>query len=210
VSRFIHPSAQIAPNVIIGKNVYVGPYCILGFPGFQLRTTTELEHLIDGESGQIIIGDNTKIFGHTVICQNTVIGEECRIDYHSFIGEDTQIGNQVVVEYGARIYDSVVIGDKCIVSGFIANGCHVMCNSIIQGDLIHKFKEVNRLMSEPSPKVESNAFVGRKAVVIGSVIIGEGSYIGAGSIVTRSTRKNMLYYGNPAREVGKAPIIYID
>ena len=64
-------------------------------------------------------------------------------DDHSYVGESTIVGDYCVVEYAARIYDGVLIKDGSTISGFVCNNCSIGENSIIQGDLIHKFKSVN-------------------------------------------------------------------
>lgn len=192
----VHESSVIADNVVLGENVYIGPNCTLGFLGYQIKEKTE-----KNDFKPLEIGDGTIIHGNTVICQGTRIGKECRLDYHSYIGEDTIIGNKCVIEYGARIYDRVLIQDKCFISGFVSNDCIIEENSIVHGDLIHKFKNVVPGKSELSPIVKANAFIGRKAIIIGPIVIEKGTYIGAGAVVTKSTEPNKLYLGVPARAV---------
>jgi UDP-2-acetamido-3-amino-2,3-dideoxy-glucuronate N-acetyltransferase len=209
MESFVHPTAQLASNVKIGKNVFIGAFCILGFPGYQQRKQITLEQLKGNQTELLEIGDNVQIFGHTVICQNTKIGDNCRVDTHTYIGEDTIIGENCTIEYSARIYDNVSIGDNCVISGFISNDCVVKSNAIVQGDLIHKFKDIQKGKPEKSPTVESFAFVGRKTIVIGDILIGTDSYVGAGSVVTKSTIPKRLYTGSPATDKGEAPNIFL-
>lgn len=202
MGTFIHKSAVIADNCIIGKDVYIGPNCTLGFPGYQIKEKKTVSRPLE-------IGDKTIIYGNTVICQGTRIGRECRFDYHSFVGEDTIIENKCIIEYGARIYDRVTIYDECFVSGFVSNDCMIEKNSVVHGDLIHKFKNVILGEREPSPIVKANSFIGRNAVIVGNIIIAEGTYVGAGSVVTKSTKSNKLYLGVPARMIGPAPKAFL-
>ncbi len=192
----VHESAVIADNVVLGKNVYIGPNCTLGFLGYQIKEKSKKNKFKPLE-----IGDGTIVHGNTVICQGTLIGKECRLDYHSYIGEDTIIGNTCIIEYGARIYDRVLIQDKCFISGFISNDCIIEENSIVHGDLVHKSKNVVPGKSEPSPIVKADAFIGRKAIIIGPIVIEKGTYVGAGAVVTKSTEPNKLYLGVPARVI---------
>src|SRR5665213_1096634 len=100
-SSFIHPLAAVTGNVIIGKNVYVGP-------GTSLR----------GDFGKIIIEDGCNVQesctihmfpGKTVLLkENTHVG-------HGAIIHDATIGKNCLVGMNAVIMDNVVLGDECIV-----------------------------------------------------------------------------------------------
>ena len=49
-----------------------------------------------------------------------------------------------------------------------------------------------------SPIIESNVFLGPNVVVVGSVTVGAGSFIGANSVVTKSVPAGQMWRGNPA------------
>jgi UDP-3-O-[3-hydroxymyristoyl] glucosamine N-acyltransferase len=146
--------------------------------------------------------------GNVVLCRGTQIGANCRIDYHVFVGEGTSIGEYCVLEYGARIYDGVRVSDCATVSGFIANGCQIGSQSIVQGQLVHRFADVSIEDVEPSPIVGEACFVGMGSLIVGPIRIADRTYVAAGAIVTQSTRAGMMYRGAPANEVGTAPLAY--
>ncbi|MDO6470719.1 serine O-acetyltransferase [Maribacter sp. 1_MG-2023] len=54
-----------------------------------------------------------------------------------------------------------------------------------------------------SPIIENNVDIGANCVVIGDIIIGENSIIGAGSVVVKSIPPNSIAVGNPARVLKK-------
>ncbi|MDA3896378.1 MAG: DapH/DapD/GlmU-related protein [Desulfobacteraceae bacterium] len=204
--EFKHPTATLSKNVRIGKNVFIGPNCIIGFPGFQFSTSVQNEvkdHYTE-------IGDNSIVMGNSVICLGAKIDNNCRFDYHSYIGEKTLVGKYSVIEYGARVYDNVKIGEFCTISGFICNNSIIGENSIAQGDLLHKFKDVTVSEIEKSPEICKNVFVGRRALIIGGIKVAEGCYIAAGSVLTKNTEANIAYSGNPAQKNGRAPKSYIE
>lgn len=49
--------------------------------------------------------------------------------------------------------------------------------------------------------VEDWVWIGARVTVLPNVIISRGSVIGAGSIVTKSTESDTMYYGVPARKI---------
>jgi acetyltransferase-like isoleucine patch superfamily enzyme len=200
----VHSTAVVAHNVSIGENVYIGPYCIIGLPGHQLSPSGK-----GASEGATVIGSNSVVMGNTVICRGARIGTQCRMDYGSFVGENTIIGNFALIELGARVYNDVHIGEDCTVAGFVCNGCVIGNRSIVHGDLIHSFVNVGPDGVELPRTVNCDCFIGRAAMVIGSIIVAEGTYVGASSVVTRTTVGHRLYLGNPARDCGPAPKSYI-
>ncbi len=201
---YVHPTSTIGQNVILGKNIYIGPHCIIGFPTYN----EPIEYLQNQEFKKTIIGDGTRILGHSVVCENSSLGKNCNLDYFTYVGSDTKIGTNVNLKYGAKIYSRVLIGNYNSISGFIANDCIIGNNSVIQGNLIHIFKDVNYGTPEPAPKIEDNVFIGMNAMIIGGIIIKERCYIGSCAVVTKTTEKGKLYVGNPAIEKGDAPNPY--
>jgi len=203
----IHSSSVICKNAKIGNNVYIGPNCIIGFGNYH----TDLSFLLNHEQifQEVFIGDNTKIMGNAIICQGTIIGNNNRVDYHSYIGENVKTGSFVDIKYGARIYNNVQIGNYSSITSFIADNCIIGNYCIVQGNLFHKFKNVIYGTPEASPIVKDYAFIGMNAAVIGKTIIEERSYIGASTVITKDTKPMRLYIGNPAKDVGNAPLPFL-
>lgn len=50
-------------------------------------------------------------------------------------------------------------------------------------------------------KIEKGAFIGCNSIICNSVTIGEGSVVGAGSIVTKDIPPYQVWAGNPARYI---------
>lgn len=51
--------------------------------------------------------------------------------------------------------------------------------------------------------IKDNAFIGGGCIILPRVTIGEGTVVGAGSVVTKSLRDHYLCYGNPCKEIRK-------
>jgi len=90
----IHPTAIIFPNVNIGKNVHIGPYCIIGAPA-------EMKNDFFGEPKGVNIGDGTIITGAATIDSGykeaTNIGSRCFIMKGAHIGHDCQIEDDATI-----------------------------------------------------------------------------------------------------------------
>src|SRR5688572_28434195 len=100
-SSFVHPQAAVTGNVIIGKNVYIGP-------GAALR----------GDLGGIIIEDCCNVQENCTIHmfpRITVVLKEGAHIGHGAIIHGATIGKNCLVGMNSVIMDNVELGDVCIV-----------------------------------------------------------------------------------------------
>src|SRR6202008_2071123 len=120
-SAFIHPQAAVTGNVIIGKNVYVGP-------GAAIR----------GDWGQIIIEDGCNVQENCTIHMfpgTTVLLKESAHIGHGAIVHGATIGRNCMVGMNAVIMDNVELGDECIVGSlcFVPADMKVPARSLLVG-----------------------------------------------------------------------------
>lgn len=130
-SSFIHPLASVTGNVIIGKNVYVGP-------GAAIR----------GDWGQIIIEDGCNVQENCTIHMfpgTTVLLKEAAHIGHGAIIHGAIIGKNCLIGMNAVIMDNVQLGDECIVGAlsFIKADDTFERRSLIVGNPAKKIKEVS-------------------------------------------------------------------
>jgi acyl-[acyl carrier protein]--UDP-N-acetylglucosamine O-acyltransferase len=110
-SNKIHITAIIYPNVILGKNNIIGPYCVIGSNG-------EIRNVKQGDfKGNVIIGDNNVISEFVSIQrpynqESTIIGDNNIIMAHSHIGHDVKIGSNCEICTGTIIGGYVTIEDN--------------------------------------------------------------------------------------------------
>lgn len=86
----------------------------------------------------------------------------------------------------------VIIRDGVTVSQFvyICNGTHDLNNPrlpLMIGDIL----------------IDKNVFIGAKAIILPGVSLGEGSVVGAGSVVTKDVKPWEIVAGNPAKFIKK-------
>lgn len=121
-SSFVHPQAAVTGNVIIGKDVYIGP-------GAAIR----------GDWGGIEIKDGCNVQENCTIHMFpgvTVILEESAHIGHGAIIHGAHIGANVLVGMNAVIMDEVEIGDGCIIGAmtFIKANQHIPERSLVVGN----------------------------------------------------------------------------
>ena len=123
------------------------------------------------------IKPNTIIFGAT-IGDNCIVGPYARIRPGAVLKNNSQVGNFVEVKNstigsGTKINHLSYIGDATLGSNInVGAGC-ITCNY----DGENKYKTV----------IESNSFIGSGTRLVAPVTVAKGSYIAAGSTVTKDT-----------------------
>ena len=159
MANFIHPTAIIGDNVILGDNNYIGAYCIIGDPA-------EHKKHWDKPKGKVYIGDNNIITGLVTIDAGTetrtIIANDCFIMKHAHIGHDCLIQDNVTISCGAKIGGhSIVkqysnIGLNAVLHQFttIERGCMIGASAFIKGET----EEFTKYAGVPARKIGINEY----------------------------------------------------
>lgn len=188
-------SAKIIGNVKFGKNVRIESNVIIGQVNYRK---------LDGNSDSrfdVEIGDSSIIRSGSVIYSGVSIGRYFDCGHNAVIREDSSIGDNVHVLSNTLVNASVSIGDNCRIHGFVCNNAIIQENVSMYGNLVHKYQTPRSGIKEDSPILEKFATVGIGATVIGGVIVGQRSYIGAGAVVTKNVAAGDKVVGNPAMSI---------
>lgn len=137
------------------------------------------------------IPKSTNIWHFCHIMKNAKIGNNCNIGQNVFIGENVIIGNNVKIQNNVSLYSGVEIEDDV----FLGPSC-VFTNVINPRSNISRKKEFKKTL------VKKNVTIGANATIVCGLTLDQYSFIGAGSVITKNTKKNSLVYGNPAKHNG--------
>jgi phenylacetic acid degradation protein len=130
-TAFVHPQAAVTGNVIIGKDVYVGP-------GAAIR----------GDWGGIIIEDGCNVQENCTLHMfpgvTVLLRENAHIGHGAVIHGAT-IGRNCLVGMNSVVMDNVILEDECIVGAlsFIKAGEIFERRSLIVGNPAKRIKEVS-------------------------------------------------------------------
>ncbi len=130
-SAFVHPQAAVTGNVIIGKNVYIGP-------GAAIR----------GDWGKIIIEDGCNVQENCTIHMfpgTTVLLKESAHIGHGAIIHGATIGRNAMIGMNSVIMDDVIIGDECIIGAltFVPAETIIPNRKVVVGNPCKIIKEVS-------------------------------------------------------------------
>tara|TARA_Y100000766_G_scaffold100578_1_gene85917 strand:- start:1967 stop:2740 length:774 start_codon:yes stop_codon:yes gene_type:complete len=188
----IHQTAIISSKSIIGKNVFIGPYCII--------------------DDDVIIGDNTRIDAHTIIRPYTTVGQNCHIFSNCVIGEIPQdkkfegeksklvIGdNTVVREFctlnrGTKDSGLTKIGSDCLLMAYV----HVGHDCLVSDNIIL----ANGVQLGGHVEIQKYAIVGGLTPVHQFCKIGEHTLVGGGLRVVQDIPPFIIANGQPLKFSG--------
>lgn len=135
-SAFIHPQAAVTGNVIIGKDVYIGP-------GAAIR----------GDWGKIVIEDGCNVQENCTIhmfpAVTVTLKESAHIGHGAIIHGST-IGKNCLVGMNSVVMDHVTLGDECIIGAltFVPEGMEISKRKVVVGNPAKIIKDVSDEMLE--------------------------------------------------------------
>lgn len=130
-TSFVHPNATVTGNVIIGKDVYIGP-------GAAIR----------GDWGGIVIEDGCNVQENCTV--HMFPGVTVRLKEGAHIGHGAiihgaEVGKNSLVGMNAVLMDNVKLGDECIVGAltFIAAETVIPNRKVVVGNPSKIVKDVS-------------------------------------------------------------------
>lgn len=208
----IHPTAVMAPDAELGREVRVGPFVVI-------------------ESGARI-GDRTVLMAHAVVGHGVEIGPDCRIYPHVSIRERCRIGARVILHNGAVIGSDgfgyiadndgvrrkipqlgiVVIGDDAELGanvtvdrarfGKTVIGRGVKIDNLVQ--IAHNVVIGDHSVIVAQVGIAGSTTIGSRVILAGQVgvsghlEIGDGAVVGAQAGVSKDVPAGAVMLGAPA------------
>jgi bifunctional UDP-N-acetylglucosamine pyrophosphorylase/glucosamine-1-phosphate N-acetyltransferase len=168
----IGAGTKIYPNVIVEGESLIGENCVIG-PGTRIvRSTigdrTKVDNSVILESR---IGEDTKVGPFAYLRPNSTIGNNCKV------GDFVEVKNSSLGD-GTKAAHLSYIGDSDV--GKEVNiGCGVV---FVNYDGSKKYRST----------VSDRSFIGCNVNLVSPVVLGEGSYVAAGSTVTTDVPADAL------------------
>lgn len=152
--------------------------------------------------GQVVFGRDVKLIGagRMQFGRNVVIADRCWLNVNDLFGKGIalDIGNNSFIgqDNFFSVGKSISIGEYCLTT----KGVSFVASAHIYDDPYIPYLKTGTTL-DASIRVGVNCFFGIDARVMGGVIIGHGSVIGAGAVVVENVPPFSLVVGNPARVI---------
>ncbi len=106
-----------------------------------------------------------------------------------------KIGKNLFIDHGM----GVVIGETSEISDNVT-----IYHNVTLGGTSPSINTNEQRNSKRHPTLEENVVVGSGAQILGPVVIGKNSLIGANAVVTKDVPEKSIMAGNPAKKIGDA------
>jgi UDP-N-acetylglucosamine acyltransferase len=189
----IHPTAVVHDGAVLGQDVQIGPYCVIG--------------------GRARLGDRVRLLSHVIIEGDTALGEDCLV--HPFAclgaapqhlghkGEPTQLiigpRNEVrehVTMHTGTVFDRGVT--EVGADGLFMVGSHVAHDCIVGDHVVL----ANSAALGGHVKVGDYVFIGGLAGIHQHSRIGRNAFVGANAMVNKDVIPFGSVWGNHAHLEG--------
>jgi acetyltransferase-like isoleucine patch superfamily enzyme len=208
VTTEIHSTAVVYPGTVLGEDVQVLEYAVVGKrPVLSPRSTARREPLAPAELGDgAIVSTGAVVFAGTRLGARVIVGDQACIRERCTIGDDVVVGRGSLVENDTSIGAMTRIQAGAYITAystleeqvFIAP-CVVTTNDNFMGRTERRHELI------AGPTIRRGARIGGGAVLCPGIEIGEEAFVGAGAVVVRDVAPRTVVVGNPARVLREVP-----
>ena len=151
----------------------------------------------------ILNPQHLKVFGNNISIGDyatLITAPDKRIDLSTWetdkINGELQLGKYILISPGTSIRSAkkIVIGDSTMIASDV---------TITDSDWHDIYDRTDYVASPKEVIIQENVWIGEKSLILKGSKIGKNSIIGAGSVVSGEVPANVVFAGNPAKEIKK-------
>lgn len=120
-AAFVHASAVLIGDVVIGPNCYVGPAAVLrgDFGRIELRRGANVQDtcVVHGFPGRDTVVDEDGHIGHGAVLHNCTVGRDAMVGMNAVVMDDAVIGESAIVAACSFVPAGMNVPARSLVAG---------------------------------------------------------------------------------------------
>lgn len=195
----IGDNTTIYENVIIEDNCIIADNCVIGEPlNDYYRNRMKYNQPIT------IIKKGSLIRSYSIIYAGSKFGEYLNAGHHVTIRENTSVGTNCSFGSYNDIQGNCEIGSFCRFHSYVNIGQESKIGSYV---FIYPFTVLTNDPTPPSNELRGSSVgdftqIGAKSLILPGVLLGNNSFVAAGSVVNGVFKENSFIAGYPAKRLG--------
>jgi len=210
---YVSDQSEIGENTVVEAGAWIGPGAIIG-NNCRIEHGASVGYQYDkSETKPAVIEDGCLIATGAIIYHTTHLHKNVIIRHHAVIREHVEIGESTSIGINATIQHHVKIGKYCSLHNFVDIADYsTLGEYIFIGPGFLSFADNNLDYKRPRLHkpykgiiIKDKARIGGNVTMMSESIVGEETFVGAGSTVHGKLEDRMICLGDPARAIKKLP-----
>jgi len=120
-SAYVHPTAVLIGDVVVGPGCYIGPMASLrgDFGGIRVRAGANIQDscIMHGFPGTDTIVEENGHIGHGAVLHSCIVGKDALVGIHAVVNDNAVIGEFAMVAANAFVKAGMVVPPRTLVAG---------------------------------------------------------------------------------------------
>jgi phenylacetic acid degradation protein len=120
-TAYVHPSAVLIGDVIVGPGCYIGPFASLrgDFGGIRVRAGANVQDscIMHGFPGTDTVVEENAHIGHAAVLHSCVVGRNALVGMNAVVNDNAVIGEWAIVAAMAFVKAGMVVPPRMLVAG---------------------------------------------------------------------------------------------
>jgi acetyltransferase-like isoleucine patch superfamily enzyme len=208
VAAEVHPTAIVHPGTVLGENVRVLEYAVVGKqPVLSPRSTAKRGDLPPAELGNgTVISTGAIVFAGAQVGARVIVGDQACVRERVTLGDDVVVGRGSLIENDTTVGAMTKIQADAYITAYstLEEDVFIAPRVVTTNDnLMGRTEQRHELVKGPT--IRRGARVGGGAIICPGVEVGEEAFVGAGAVVVADVPARAVVVGNPARKLRDVP-----